>query len=108
MRRLGIKWIAVFIRIFGRTKVTDPTSGFRACSKKAIKLFSTDYPIDYPEPESIVEALKQRLVVKEVPVSMNERKGGKSSIRALSSIYYMIKVSLAIAILGFSKWKAER
>ena len=72
-------------------------------SERAIELFSQEYPIDYPEPESIVTALKHHLSVKEVPVKMNERQGGSSSIKALSSVYYMIKVSLAIVIQGITR-----
>lgn len=102
MRRVGIRWLCAVIRLFGVGVVSDPTSGFRACGRTAIQLFSDDYPVDYPEPESIVSATKAGLVVKEVPVIMHERQGGTSSIGAISSIYYMIKVTLAILILGMS------
>ena len=103
MRRLGIRWLSGVIRLFGG-RVSDPTSGFRACGKSAIELFSREYPIDYPEPESIVAAIKCGFHVEECPVIMHERQGGESSIKALSSMYYMIKVTLAIIILGvFSK-----
>lgn len=103
LRRLGKNWLSILIRLLFRVGVTDPTSGFRACGKRTISLFARDYPIDYPEPESIVSALKQGLSVEEIPVKMNERIGGESSIKALSSIYYMVKVSLAIFILGCFK-----
>lgn len=103
MRRVGIRWISSLIRITTGAKVTDPTSGFRACGKKAIELFSFDYPVDYPEPESIVDAIGSGLTVGEVPVLMHERQGGTSSIRPLSSIYYMIKVTLAVAIMAAPK-----
>ena len=99
LRRLGKSWLSVLIRLLFKVEVTDPTSGFRACGKRAIDLFANNYPIDYPEPESIVSAVKRGLSVEEVSVRMNERIGGESSIKALSSIYFMIKVSLAIFIL---------
>lgn len=98
MRRLGIRWLSKLIKLLYKTNVTDPTSGFRASGKKAIELFSYTYPIDYPEPESIADALNHKLKVKEVSVEMKERAGGQSSIKALSGAYYMIKVSLAILI----------
>lgn len=103
LRRVGILWISKWIRIFTKHKVSDPTSGFRACGKKAIELFAHSYPIDYPEPESIVQALKSNLTVQDTAVIMHERRGGKSSIGGLSSLYYMTKVSLAIAILSITK-----
>lgn len=103
MRRVGIKWLAIAIRLFSRTKVTDPTSGFRASGRRALELFARDYPIDYPEPESIVSAVKAGLSVKETHVEMHERVGGASSIGKLSSVYYMVKVTIAIAIAGMSR-----
>lgn len=103
LRRLGITWLSSWIRLFTRKKITDPTSGFRASGKRAIRLFCSSYPTDYPEPESIVLALKSSLSVKEAAVIMHERQGGKSSIAGLSSLYYMVKVSLAICIVSFSR-----
>lgn len=98
LRRVGIKWLSWWIGLFCRKVVTDPTSGFRACGRRAIDLFCENYPVDYPEPESIVTAMKRGLAIDEVPVIMHERQGGTSSISALSSIYYMVKVTLAIVI----------
>lgn len=104
LRRLGIKWLSATIKFMTGKRFLDVTSGFRACSRKAIELFCTDYPIDYPEPESIVTALKHELKVVEVPAKMNNRIGGESSIGKLSSVYYMIKVSLAIIIQGMTRY----
>ena len=102
LRRLGIVWLSFWIKAFSGKRITDPTSGFRASSKKAMALFARNYPTDYPEPESIMLAIKSGLSVNEAPVTMRERQGGKSSIGGLSSLYYMIKVSLAILIVSFS------
>lgn len=105
MRRLGKNIISIMLRIFIREKVTDPTSGFRAVDKNIIKLFAEDYPTDYPEPESLVTLNKAGFKIMEVPVSMNERKEGVSSIHAWKSISYMVKVSLAILIDSLNKKK---
>ena len=105
MRRMGKTWLSGFLRLFAGIRVTDPTSGFRACNRRAIDLFCSYYPIDYPEPESIAVAARRGLNVREIPVVMHERQGGTSSINALSSVYYMIKVSLAIAIACIAQGK---
>ena len=102
MRRLGANIISIFIRIFAGKKITDPTSGFRAVNKKIIKEFAQNYPIEYPEPESTVSLLVNGYKVEEVPVSMNERKGGVSSIRLWKTVDYMVKVVLAIIIDSIS------
>lgn len=103
MRRVGIKWLSMVIRLFAHKKITDPTSGFRASGRCAIELFARDYPIDYPEPEAIVSTVKAGLSVKETHVEMHARSGGVSSIGKLSSVYYMVKVTIAIAIAGMSR-----
>lgn len=108
MRRVGIKWLSAIIRLVCGLRSTDPTSGFRACGKRAMALFAQEYPTDYPEPESLVEATKHGLAVEEVPVVMHERQGGASSISPLKSIYYMIKVTLAILLAGSGRKRGAR
>jgi glycosyltransferase involved in cell wall biosynthesis len=100
MRRIGIKWLSFLIKLITGQKIYDVTSGFRVCDRKTIELYCHNYPVDYPEPESIVMAIKQGLTVVEAPAIMHERQGGKSSIRIFSSVYYMVKVTLAILITG--------
>ncbi|MFI3307224.1 MAG: glycosyltransferase family 2 protein [Mycoplasmatota bacterium] len=97
-RRVGIKLISSLIKFFTRKKIYDPTSGFRAANKNIIKKFAKYYPAEYPEPESSVYLLKNKFKILEVPVSMNERSGGKSSIHSWKSVYYMINVSISIFI----------
>ena len=107
LRRVGITWLSKEIELLTGKMITDPTSGFRACGKRAIDLFCRAYPSDYPEPESIAVALQNGLSVSEVPVEMRERQGGKSSIGGFSSVYYMVKVSLAILIAS-APWSLRR
>lgn len=102
MRRLGASIISLCIRIFTKKKITDPTSGFRAVNKKVIEEFAKNYPTEYPEPESTVSLLVNGYKVQEVPVSMNERIGGVSSIRLWKTVDYMLKVILAIIIDSIS------
>lgn len=98
IRRIGIDFFSYLIKFITQNEVTDPTSGFRACNKNLIAYFALNYPKDYPEPETIVCAYRLNMKVKEVPVVMNSRESGISSINHLKSIYYMVKVTLAILI----------
>lgn len=102
-RRFGITILARTVSIFVRRKVTDPTSGFQALNHKAIALFAADYPHDYPEVEAALMVHKHKLRMTEVPVQMRERAAGQSSIGALASVYYMVKVMLALFIGLFRK-----
>lgn len=98
LRRLGIGFLSSLIYLFTRVKVYDVTSGYRAVNRKFIELFAKQYAQDYPEPESIMDAILAKAKIIEVPVIMCERKEGMSSINILKSFYYMIKVSLAIIL----------
>lgn len=103
MRRVGIRYFTVFIKMLTGATITDPTSGMRLANRKVIEDFVRYYPKDYPEPESVVSLLKRGYKVQEQPVIMNEREEGESSISAWNSIYYMIKVSFAILIAAVNK-----
>lgn len=98
LRRLGIVILATAISAINRQRITDPTSGFRALNRRAITFSATEYPFDYPEPESCVTFVRAGLRLREIPVTMNPRYGGESSITPLRSAYYMIKVLTAITI----------
>lgn len=104
-RQIGIKIISSFIKFFTKEKVYDVTSGFRAVNRSLINQFSIDYPLEYPEPISTTKILKEGKTVKEIPVKMNERLGGISSIRSWKNIYYMINVLLSIMIIGLRRVK---
>lgn len=97
-RRAGIKYFTFLIRLLTGKTITDPTSGLRMVNRDVMNFFAHDYPKDYPEPESVVAVLRSGRTVKEIPVIMRERSGGVSSISLKKSVYYMVKVSLAILI----------
>jgi len=103
MRRIGIFIFSRVISMIVGQKITDPTSGFRAVNRKAIQLFASNYPQDYPEPEAVVLVHQCRLKMEEVPVGMSERHSGESSITKIRSVYYMVKVLLAVFVDCFKK-----
>jgi glycosyltransferase involved in cell wall biosynthesis len=97
-RRTGIHIFAFLLTRIVRQPVSDPTSGFRLFNRRAISLFARDYPHDYPEVEAVLLLHHHRLQMREVPVRMNTRGGGVSSISSGKSAYYMIKVLLALFV----------
>lgn len=103
LRRIGIKYLSFIIKVCSKVVVRDCTSGYRAGNKNAIEYLSANYPVDYPEPESIISLSKANLKIKEVHANMFSRESGVSSISSWKSIYYMIKVSLAIVCASFEK-----
>jgi glycosyltransferase involved in cell wall biosynthesis len=103
MRKVGISLLSKVISIIIGQNVTDPTSGFSGANRKVIQLFALSYPQDYPEPEAVVLLHQCGLKIEEVPVGMNKRYAGESSITKIRSIYYMVKVLLAIFVDCFKK-----
>lgn len=102
LRRFGIKYFTVLIKILTGKKITDPTSGMRMVGRDIIEYFAEEYPKDYPEPETAVTIVKKGWTVDEIPVVMKERQAGTSSISPKRSVYYMIKVSLACFMAALS------
>lgn len=102
LRRFGIKYFTVLIKLLTGKKITDPTSGMRMVGRDIIEYFAEEYPKDYPEPETAVTIVKKGWKVEEIPVVMKERQAGTSSISPKRSVYYMIKVSLACVMAAMS------
>jgi len=100
LRRVGIRFFSILIRILTGKRVTDPTSGMRIVNRDVMHIYADNYPKDYPEPESVTAILRMGKKVTEIPVVMREREEGTSSIGGLVSVYYMVKVTLAI----FMEW----
>ena len=103
LRRVGIRFFTWLVKVLTGRTVTDPTSGFRMVSRRLAGLFAEEYPNDYPEPESVVRALARGAKVAEIPVVMNERLAGRSSISMRRSVYYMVKVSFAMVVARLRK-----
>lgn len=101
-RRTGINILSFLILLTTGRRIKDVTSGYRAVNRRFIEIYSRDYPMDYPEPEAIVSAIMHLGRVCEVPVQMRAREGGTSSITLKRSVYYMVKVTLAILICRMS------
>ncbi|PWL87209.1 MAG: glycosyl transferase family 2 [Oscillospiraceae bacterium] len=98
MRRAGIRLLSGLIRLLCGVRVLDVTSGFRATGRRLTEFFARNYAQDYPEPEAIISAVLNGFRVGEAPVVMAERMGGTSSISPLRSVYYMVKVSIALVV----------
>ena len=100
-RRVGIRLFSRVVSMITRRRVSDPTSGFRMTDRHGIELFARDYPHDYPEIEAILLMHAHRLNSCEIPVVMRPRTSGTSAISSTQSVYYMVKVLLAVFVALF-------
>jgi glycosyltransferase involved in cell wall biosynthesis len=103
-RRMGIRVFARLVSLLGGQRVTDTTSGFVALDRLGIELFAEEYPHDYPEVEATLVALRSGLRLAQVQVEMRERETGASSITFVRSLYYMVKVMLALLVASLRRY----
>jgi len=103
-RRIGIRLFARLVSLLGGERVTDTTSGFLALDRVGIELFAAEYPHDYPEVEATLVALRSGLRLSQVQVDMRERETGTSSITFVRSLYYIVKVTLALLVASLRRY----
>ena len=107
LRAVGIKIFSFLVSFIVGKRVYDTTSGFRACGRKAIVLLTETYPHDYPEVEALITLHRNGMRFVEVPVEMNYRQEGTSSISAKAGMYYMLKVTLAVLVAVIKRRNGE-
>lgn len=106
-RGIGIRMLAALLSLVAHQRVTDPTSGFQVAKREVVAYYADEHPHDYPEPETRVLIHRAGFSAKEIPVSVNPRLEGQSSITSLDSVYYLAKVTLAI-IIGLLRQSPQR
>jgi glycosyltransferase involved in cell wall biosynthesis len=99
-RQWAMKMLSVVLSRVTRTRLTDTTSGFKACNRAAIALFAADYPAEYlgDTVESLVVAARAGLRVRQVAVTMRPRAGGRPSHRPFRSAVFLGRAVLALLI----------
>jgi glycosyltransferase involved in cell wall biosynthesis len=98
VRRIGIFTLGTLSALVG-TRVTDPTSGYWALDRRAVELLARLQPDDYPETQALVLVTRAGFRIKEIPVIMQGRTAGRSSIAgSVQAGFYMLKVMLAVVI----------
>ncbi len=102
LRRIGIRFLSIMGWLLTGVRLKDITSGYRLVNRRFIRIFAEDYPADYPEPEAMVITAVHGGTIREYPVVMREREGGISSITLKKSVYYMVKVTIAMLIRRLS------
>jgi glycosyltransferase involved in cell wall biosynthesis len=98
VRSLGIRFFRLVLRPILGKPVHDPTSGFVGVNRRALNVFRSSFPLEYPEIEALVVLQRRRFRFEEVPCKMRPRTTGRSSITALKSLYYVAHVLLGVFV----------
>jgi glycosyltransferase involved in cell wall biosynthesis len=99
------KWASVMLSLvlsrLARTRLTDTTSGFRACNRRLIERFARFYPVEYlgDTVETLVWAIRNGFVLRQVPVEMRTRTTGRAT-SPLKATVYLVR-ALGTLILAF-------
>lgn len=97
-RRFGMVVFSAVVSAITGQRLLDTTSGFRAAAAPVLRYLAAHYPQDYPEVESLVLLRRAGFRIRETACRFSERRGGRSSITAARSGYYVVKVLLAILV----------
>ncbi len=109
VRKLGIRLFARVVSTIIRQKITDPTSGFQAMNRDALRYYASKYyPVDYPDADVLIMLYRAGLQVREVPVLMHVNKEGKTMHSGLKPAYYIFKMFLSMFVTLLRKEKFKK
>lgn len=92
IRHVGVHFFSRFITVLTGRRITDPSSGYRAARADLLEQLVLEQD-QFWTSEILIEALRHKATVREVPVTIEARKGGKSKKpKSLKYGYYFSKV----------------
>lgn len=99
-RKIGMRLFRLLAFALTGVRFSDVTSGFRALNEAVLRFFMAErYPEDYPDADVLIMLHRAGFRIKEVPVRMYARKGGRSHQHAgLRPVYYIFKMLLSISL----------
>jgi glycosyltransferase involved in cell wall biosynthesis len=92
-RRWAMTMLSLALSKIAKTKLTDTTSGFRACNRELIELFAEWYPAEYlgDTIEVLVRVMRLGYRVSQVPVTMRARQAGTPSHSPIKATIYLVR-----------------
>ncbi len=104
-RRTGARLFSAIARIYTGINLTDPTSGFQLLNRKVFSYLAEgdNYPLDYPDVNIIMALHKMKFRIREAPVRMREKPGGKSMHAGLRPLVYVVRMFLSMLMVLLRK-----
>lgn len=99
-RRVGMVLFGYIASVVTHRRVTDPTSGYQAMSRKVFEFLQSDvFPADYPDADVLILLHRAGFKVEEQPVAMRASPTGKSMHAGiLRPMFYVFKMLLSIMV----------
>ncbi|MEO9151285.1 MAG: hypothetical protein ABI243_02700, partial [Lapillicoccus sp.] len=100
-RRWAMTVLSAVLSRVAHERLTDTTSGFKACNHRAVALFAGAFPAEYlgDTVEALVVAARAGLVIRQSEVTMRARAGGVPSHNPVRSAVFLGRALMA---LGFA------
>jgi glycosyltransferase involved in cell wall biosynthesis len=97
-RKWAMSMLSWVLSKLAHTKLTDTTSGYRACDRDLIKLFAEWYPVEYlgDTVETLVRTLRLGYRVTQIPVAMRPRQAGTPSQSPFKALLYLARAFLTL------------
>lgn len=101
LKKIVIRYMRSVIKTFTGTKITDPTCGFKGYKRKVFTYYSlfSNFPSDYPDADIIIDMLRHKFKIKEIPITIRQRTYGKSMHSGIKPLIYLMKINLSIFIV---------
>lgn len=101
VRRWANRGLSRWASWLGGQPLTDVTSGLRAMRPAVYSAFADDYPADVADGNVLVRALRAGWRVREVPVAMHAREGGRSQHASPRAAWFALRMAqLCVAEAG--------
>jgi glycosyltransferase involved in cell wall biosynthesis len=99
-RRWAMALLSMVLSAMAGSRLTDTTSGFRACDRAVIELFADWYPVEYlgDTVETLVRVIRLGYRVHQVPVAMRRRFAGMPSHSPVRALVYLCRAFLTLLL----------
>ena len=99
-RQWAMRLLSSALSKIAGSRLTDTTSGYRACNRDLIDFYATHYPVEYlgDTVDTIVQAKRAGYTIGQVPVAMRPRQGGTPSASPTKAMVYLLRTGFALLL----------
>ncbi|MER7007915.1 glycosyltransferase family 2 protein [Dactylosporangium sp. NPDC000555] len=99
-RKWAMKMLSAVLSRLSRTRLTDTTSGHRACNRRVIEFFAHWYPAEYlgDTIEVLVRLARNGYKLTQIPVAMRPRMAGTPSNSPVKSTIYLGRAFIVLLL----------
>lgn len=107
-RRAGMTVFRTLLRALSGLRVTDPTSGFQALDRRAMRICASEsFSTAFPDADMLLLYHRAGLTVSEFPGSFKPRTSGRSMHSLISAVHYMYKMSISMLVVALTPHRPD-